>query len=195
MKIGSLSLHSTRPAARAASLTVVCAIGLFSNVATARAENSFASIARSYFDKALDAAKAMVKSGESRGDNAAISDDPEEAALESALAAGKSEIFLTKGGYEFTQSRWGAQPTPYQLEGLELVPLPESPVNGGDQSSGIDRRLTYEFRARNHRRFYDQTGWGRWTPGVPPHLDTITLVRENGIWKVASSPLWAYSLK
>lgn len=79
--------------------------------------------------------------------------------------------------------------------GLELVPLEEAPLTAGDEASGIDRRLTYEFRANTHRRFHEQTGWGRWTKGVPPHLDSITIVREKGVWKVASSPVWAYSLK
>jgi hypothetical protein len=166
--------------------------GLFSPV---RAEDSLATVAKSYFDKAIDAAKAMI-SGEEAGDESAeIVVDPDEVAREAALTAGKAAIFLTEGNYDFTQSRWGAKPTPYQLEGLELVPLEESPLTAGDEAAGIDRRLTYEFRANTHRRFHEQTGWGRWTKGVPPHLDSITLVREKGVWKVASSPVWAYSLK
>lgn len=160
-----------------------------------RAEDSLASVAKSYFEKAIDAAKAMVSGEESEEGAVEIIVDPDEVAREAALAAGKAAIFLTEGNYDFTQSRWGAKPTPYQLEGLELVALDEAPLSAGDEAAGIDRRLTYEFRANTHRRFHEQTGWGRWTKGVPPHLDGITLVREKGVWKVASSPVWAYSLK
>lgn len=160
-----------------------------------RAEDSLASVAKSYFDKAIDAAKAMISGEEAEEGSVEIIVDPDEVAREEALAAGKAAIFLTEGNYDFTQSRWGAKPTPYQLEGLELVPLDEAPLSAGDEAAGIDRRLTYEFRANTHRRFHEQTGWGRWTKGVPPHLDSITLVREKGVWKVASSPVWAYSLK
>jgi hypothetical protein len=159
------------------------------------AEDSLASVARSYFDKAIDAAKAMISGEESGEESTEIIVDPDEVAREEALAVGKAAIFLTEGNYDFTQSRWGAKPTPYQLEGLKLVPLEESPLSAGDEAAGIDRRLTYEFLANTHRRFHEQTGWGRWTKGVPPHLDSITLVREKGVWKVASSPAWAYSLK
>lgn len=160
-----------------------------------RAEDSLASVAKTYFEKAIDAAKSMISGEESEEESAEIVVDPDEVAREAALAAGKAAIFFTEGNYDFTQSRWGAKPTPYQIEGLELVPLEEAPLTAGDEAAGIDRRLTYEFRAKTHRRFHEQTGWGRWTNGVPPHLDSIILVREKGVWKVASSPVWAYSLK
>lgn len=160
-----------------------------------RAEDSLASMAKTYFQKAVDAAKSAI-SGEAVVDESAeAAVDADQIALEAALTVGKAEIFLTEGPYAFTQSRWGSKPTPYQLEELELVPLEETALTAGDEAAGIDRRVTYDFRAKNHRRFHEQTGWGRWVPGLPPHFEPITLVREKGIWKVASSPSWAYSLK
>lgn len=162
----------------------------------AEEEKSIASVAKSYFEKAVEAAKSIVTGEEAEEASTDPAVDPEQLALDAALTAAKSEIFLTDGIYDFTQSRWGAKPTPYQIEGLEMVLLTETaPLTAGDEAAGIDQRLTYEFRAKTHRRFHEQTGWGRWMEGVPPHLDGITLVREKGVWKVASSPVWAYSLK
>ena len=195
MKSNPSRRRSDSPATGVRAIWIWLALGLCLLAGPARTEESLASIAKSYFQKAIDAAKSAISGEETEDEGAEIFEDPDQIALEAALAAGKAEIFLTQGNYDFTQSRWGAKPTPYQLEGLELVPLDEAPLTAGDEAAGIDRRLTYEFRAKTHRRFHEQTGWGRWVPGLPPHLDNLTLVRENGVWKVASSPSWAYSLK
>ena len=157
-------------------------------------DESFTSIAKSYFEKAVGAAKGLFKDEEIEEEGTPAV-DPDEVALEAALAEAKGAILHSEGGSHFTQSRWGATPTPYQIEGLELTPLAEGTLNESDASVGIDRRLTYEFSAANWRKFHPQAGWGRWTKGVPPHLESLTLVRQNGLWKVSVSPLWAYSLK
>jgi hypothetical protein len=73
-----------------------------------RAEDSLASVAKSYFEKAIDAAKAMVSGEDAEEGAVEIIVDPDEVAREAALAAGKAAIFLTEGNYDFTQSRWGA---------------------------------------------------------------------------------------
>ncbi len=81
------------------------------------------------------------------------------------------------------------------MTGLELVYLGDAAITAGDKAAGIDRRVTHEFRAAQHRRFHPQTGWGRWPKGLPPHLENIMQVREHGTWRGAGSPLWACSVK
>lgn len=188
-------LHSRRDWQRfAALLGLVC--GWFLSAPPSPAEDeSLGAVAKSYFEKAISSAKSLVSGKESEEPEVAATEDSEEAVLEKALKAATAEIFHKEGSQFFTQSRWGAEPTPYEVMGLELVYLGETPVTAGDKASGIDRRVTYEFRAAQHRRFHPQTGWGRWLKGVPPHLENIMLARENGAWKVASSPRWAYSVK
>ena len=73
--------------------------------------------------------------------------------------------------------------------------MPEGTIGPADRSRGIDRRISYEFRCRNHRTFKEPKGWGAWKPGAPPHLESLTLIREHGVWKVSVSPVWAYSLR
>lgn len=158
-------------------------------------EESLGSMAKSYFEKAIASAKSLVSGSEPSAEEVALTQESEEAALEKALKAATLEIFHKEGTQYFTQSRWGAEPTPYEVMGLELVYLGDGALTASDKSAGIDRRVTYEFRATQHRRFHPQTGWGRWLKGVPPHLENIMLARENGIWKVSSSPVWAYSVK
>lgn len=156
---------------------------------------SFGAMAKSIFEKAIATAKSFVSGRESEKAEAAPDGESDAAALESALKAAMAEIFHKEGEQYFTQSRWGAEPAPYEVMGLELVYLGEAPATADDRATGIDRRVTYEFRASQHRRFHQQTGWGRWLQGAPPHLESIMLAKENGTWKVASSPLWAYSVK
>lgn len=160
-----------------------------------RAEDTLASLAKSYLGKAIAAAKGKI-SGEPA--EAPGESEPEvetdEAAQDRVLREAVGKIFHSEGGYHFTQSKWGASPTPFQIEGLEFIPLEETPTSVSDTRLEIDRRVTYEIRAKQFRRFHDQTGWGRWVPGLPPHLETFVLVREKGVWKVTVSPDWAYSL-
>ncbi len=165
------------------------------NPAFSAEDASFGELAKSYFEKAIASAKGLVSGKESAGEAETPAVDSEEVALERAVKAATAEIFHKEGTQYFTQSRWGAEPTPYEVTGLELVYLGDATMTAGDKATGIDRRVTYEFRAAQHRRFHPQTGWGRWLKGPPPHLETIMLARENGVWKVTSSPLWAYSVK
>ncbi len=161
-----------------------------------RADDSIATIAKGYLDKAISAARGAFTKEEGEGassDGAEV--ETEADAMDRVLQEASDAIFHSEGGYQFTQSRWGASPIPFQIEGLEYLPLDETPTNVADASKGIDRRITYKIQARQHRRFHPQTGWGRWIPGPPPHLEDFVLVRENGVWKVAVSPSWAYSLK
>ena len=204
MKLASLQPFSPSPSARIAMeiVVILLSVSILSSPPLRAEETaeeitekeSFASVARSFFDKAVGATKSLFKEEEVEEDTTPAV-DPDELAREAALATAKEAIVLAEGGYHFTQSRWGAIPTPHQIDGLELIPLSEGTLNETDIAAGIDRRATYEFRATNWRKFHEQTGWGRWTKGVPPHLESITLVREKGAWKVAVSPLWAYSLK
>lgn len=159
------------------------------------AEESVVSKAKGFFEKAISAAKGAV-SKEGMADSEGESEgETEEDAQSRVLREAAGLIFHEEGGFHFTQSRWGASPTPFQLEGLEFVPLEETPTNIADARNGIDRRVTYEIRVKQFRRFHEQTGWGRWTPGLPPHLETFVLIRENGVWKAAVTPGWAYSIK
>jgi hypothetical protein len=172
--------------------------GWFLSVPAGAAEDeSLGAVAKSYFEKAIRSAKSLVSGKETEEEEsaAAAAEESEEAVLEKAVKAATAQIFHKEGTQYFTQSRWGAEPTPYEVTGLELVYLGDAAITAGDKAAGIDRRVTYEFRAAQHRRFHPQTGWGRWLKGVPPHLENIMLERENGVWKVASSPLWAYSVK
>lgn len=159
------------------------------------AEESVVSKAKGFFEKAISAAKGAVSKNDAPGPAEESEGETEEDAQSRVLREAAETIFHEDGGFHFTQSRWGASPTPFQLDGLEFVPLEETPTNIADARNGIDRRVTYEIRVKQHRRFHEQTGWGRWTPGLPPHLETFVLIRENGVWKAAVTPGWAYSIK
>lgn len=162
---------------------------------TLPAEDSLASLAKGYLQKAIASARGKL-SGEAT-EAESISEPVAETdgdLQDRALREAAQKIFHPEGGYHFTQSRWGASPTPYQIEGLEFIPLEEAPATVSDTRLGIDRRVTYQIRAKQFRRFHDQTGWGRWVPGLPPHLETFVLVRENGVWKVTAAPDWAYTV-
>ncbi len=156
-------------------------------------DQSFASVAKSYLERAVGTAKNLFGGKKEASPPANV--DPDEAAREKALADAKAAIFYEKDGSCFTQSRWGASPAPYQIGGLQFVAIPESIANAADGVSGIDRRITYQIRAARFRVYEASKGWGPWQNGAPPHLDSITLVRERGVWKVSVSPLWAYSLR
>lgn len=104
-------------------------------------------------------------------------------------------MFMKKSGFHFTQSRWGAELVPYQFRGLELVGPKSVPVNDSDVKNGIDRRLRFEFVLDSYRRYDRQKGWQSWQFGNPPSLSEISLLRQNGEWKVASAPTSAYSIR
>ncbi len=76
-------------------------------------------------------------------------EDSEEAVLEKALKAATAEIFHKEGTQYFTQSRWGAEPTPYEVTGLEVGLSRRGARDAGDKASGIDRRVTYESAPRS----------------------------------------------
>ena len=67
-------------------------------------KESFASVARSYFDKAVGATKSLFKEEEVEEDTTPAV-DPDELAREAALATAKEAIVLAEGGYHFTQSK------------------------------------------------------------------------------------------
>ena len=106
-----------------------------------------------------------------------------------------NSMFLKKSGYHFSQSRWGAEPVPYQFRGLELVGPKPVPVNEADGRNGIDRRIQYEFVLDSYRRYIKGKGWETWQFNRPPSLTEIILLRQDGEWKIASAPTAAYSLK
>lgn len=164
---------------------------LASDVARAEDPGIIASV-KSYLGQALRTASEYL---ESEPAPVAAKVDPDEIARRAELDQVVRSIFLAEKGYHFTQSRWGAQPIPYQIEGLTTVELPGSSLNSTDYKVGIDRRVTYEFEAKSFRTYTDLEGWGKWQKGKPPHLDGVTLVRQNGMWKVSVSPSSAYALK
>lgn len=158
-----------------------------------RAEDSgIVASVKSYLGQALKAASEYL---ESEPAPQAAKADPDEIARRAELDQVVRSIFLAEKGYHFTQSRWGAQPVPYQIEGLTTAELPGGALNAADYKAGIDRRITYEFEAKSFRTHTDLEGWGKWQKGKPPHLEGITLVRQNGMWKVAVSPSSAYALR
>lgn len=106
-----------------------------------------------------------------------------------------NSMFLKKSGYHFSQSRWGAEPVLYQFRGLELVGPKPVPVNDADAKNGIDRRIRFEFVLDSYRRFNKGKGWEAWQFQNPPSLSEISLLRQNGEWKVASAPTSSYSLR
>lgn len=178
-----------------ARLTVVGLIlFLFLNVEPLRAENpGFVASVKSYLGSALKSAAEYFESDAATPEAAKA--DPDEIARRAELDLVVKSIFLAEKGYHFTQSRWGAQPVPYQIEGLTTAELPGGALNSTDNRTGIDRRITYEFEAKSFRTYTDPQGWGKWQKGKPPHLEGVTLVRHNGMWKVAISPASSYSLK
>lgn len=156
-------------------------------------DSSFFSVAMSYVNRAVQSLSTRL-GGEEKA-NAPTATDPEDIAKRAALDGLMQTMFLQEKGCHFTQSKWGAKSTPYQMEGIQMVKLDEGSVNDGDRSDGIDQRITFEIKVREYRQYDETDGWGSWVKGNPPHLDSVTLVRQSGVWKVSVSPLWAYSLK
>jgi hypothetical protein len=76
---------------------VALALGISGVPSSLRAEDSLATVAKSYFDKAIDAAKSVISGEEAEEESTEIVVDPDEAAREAALTAGKAAIFLTEG--------------------------------------------------------------------------------------------------
>jgi hypothetical protein len=184
-----------RPVARTGLAALLCLMPLAGASVSGADGPSLTSIAKGYLGKAITSAKGLgAGSSEAKGKSASAS-DPDAAAREAVLAKARDSIFLEKDGYHFTQSKWGASPAPYQIDGLELVLLPEGSLGASDLAAGIDRRVGYEIRCRAHRVFKEPKGWGEWRKSSPPHLEGFTLVREQGVWKVSVSPSWAYSLR
>lgn len=70
-----------------------------------------------------------------------------------------------------------------------------APTNEADVKNGIDQRIRFEFVLDSYRRFEKNKGWEAWQFGNPPSLSEISLLRQNGEWKVASAPTSAYSLR
>lgn len=178
----------------------VTAIFLFSGAASEVDEDdSIASVAKSYFDKAVKSVTGRLGKGQDEDPSGTEAEGEaapaEEAAKLAVLSEAVKRIFHKEDDYHFTQSHWGAKSQPYQIEGLEVYPLDDAPTPPLDSQEGIEQQLTYEFRAKAHRLFDSEIGWGRWREGIPPHLGPITLVRQNGAWKVSVSPEWAYAVK
>jgi len=171
--------------------TVLFAGLLFSPVSLRAEDPTFVALAKSYLDRALKSVSKYLEESPAEGKKS----DPDEIARRTELDQVMRKIFLAEKGYHFTQSRWGAQPVPYQVDGLTTEELPGGSLNGGDHKSGIDRRVTYEFEAKAFRLYNDVEGWGKWQKGKPPQLEGITMVRQNGEWKVSVSPTSAYSIK
>jgi hypothetical protein len=176
----------------ASLLAVALFLGVSFTPATLRAEDpSFIALAKSYLDRALKSVSQYLEEPTAQ----APKSDPDEIARRAVLEQVLRKIFLIEKGYHFTQSRWGAQPVPYQIDGLTTVELPGSPLNSSDYSAGIDRRITYDIEVKAFRTFSEIGGWGKWQKGKPPHLEGITLVRQSGTWKVSVAPTSAYSIR
>ena len=102
-------------------------------------------------------------------------------------------MFVEKNGDHFSQSRWGATPVPYQFRGLELQGPDSANVDESDKSQGIDKRVTFTFELASYRTFEDDQ-WSEWNFSSPPRLDKLTMVRQDGLWKVTSGANSAYSI-
>ena len=102
-------------------------------------------------------------------------------------------MFVEKNGDHFSQSRWGATPVPYQFRGLELQGPDSANVDESDKSQGIDKRVTFTFEVASYRTFEDDQ-WSEWNFSSPPRLDKLTMVRQDGLWKVTSGANSAYSI-
>lgn len=97
-------------------------------------------------------------------------------------------LFSGKSGFHFTQVRFGAETKPCQIDGLTLAgPYPQL-VSEADKISGVDRKLSYRFQAKQHRLFNSETGWQEWKTGLPAKVDNIILVRQGDSWVTSYLP-------
>lgn len=156
-------------------------------------DSSFFSVAMSYIDRTVHSLSSRFGGVEKEETTAPT--NPDDIARRAALDGLMRSIFLQEKGRHFTQSKWGAKSIPYQMEGIQTILLDEVPLNESDRAAGIEKRVTFEIKVREFRQYDERAGWGPWVKGNPPHLDSVTLIRQGGVWKVSVSPLWAYSLK
>jgi hypothetical protein len=124
--------------------------------------------------------------------SASSSPDPEHAAATDALLG---KMFLHRGDSYFTQSQWGAKPVPYELRDFELVGPKTLQLTEADRINGIDQRVSYGIKVRAYRVYDTGKGWSAWNLKNPPQLDGITLVRQEGLWKIVSDPSRLYALQ
>jgi len=118
--------------------------------------------------------------------------DPEQAAATEDLLG---KMFLDRDGSYFTQSQWGAKPVPYELRDFELVGPNPLALTEADRMNGTDQRVSYAFRVSAYRIYDTEKGWCDWILKNPPQLDGITMVRQEGMWKVVSDPSRLFALK
>lgn len=78
---------------------------------------------------------------------------------------------------------------------MELSEIEGKRVTPADLKNGIEERSTFAFKAKAYRIFDEVKGWGPWEPGLPPNLDTVSLVKQEGTWKTSTSPEAVYSLR
>ncbi len=117
-------------------------------------------------------------------------DDNDHAGVRDACI--KSMFFIQSGDH-FSQSRWGAQPVPYQFKGLEIGKAETLPLSEIDAMNHIDERLFCPINVETYR-FYTSDGWSPWKFDPPPKLDGITLIHQEGIWKIGVGANRAYSV-
>ncbi len=103
-------------------------------------------------------------------------------------------MFFEQADAHFSQSRWGAIPMPYQFMGLEVTGPEPLPLSEADSGNGIDERVYYQIHVESYRSFEEGTGWSEWKFDQPPKLDGLTLIRQNGHWKVSTGANRAYSI-
>lgn len=104
-------------------------------------------------------------------------------------------IFLNKNGQWFTRYNRGIIQIPYQLSGFQLIGPDSATLSEEDVANGIEKRTDYLFLIHSFRTFSKSAGWSAWTPGNPPKLTGMTMVRQNGEWKVEDSDELMYSVK
>lgn len=103
-------------------------------------------------------------------------------------------LFSKKSGSYFTQILVENEKHPCQVDGLTLAgPYPQL-VSEADRISGVDRKLSYHFQAKQHRVFHSKSGWQDWQPALPAGIDNIVLARQNGDWIVSHIPAQLSSL-
>lgn len=102
--------------------------------------------------------------------------------------------FVNKNGQWFTRYNRGVVKIPYQLSGFQLIGPDEADITEADAKNGIDRRADYLFLIHSFRTYSKGTGWSSWTPGNPPKLTGMSMVRQNGEWKIENTEDFLYSV-
>ncbi len=171
----------------------VASLLVLSPTSSLRAEGEgFVALTLSYCEKIISSLRERFVPS---GTTLSSASESEKMAKRAVLDRYLKSIFLEEKGYFFTQSQWGAKPIPYQLDRLEVSENEETSGTPEDARVGIEARVTFTFKAKAYRIFDAVKGWGKWEPGLPPNLENVSLVKQNGDWQVSLPSRESYSLR